>query len=208
MALSGLSDDSFIVELQSILCKGQDVIIVLSGRVSQQSKRAKELAATKEANDQLEMEVAQLKEEEAGDCKALAKAQKRIEATKEKLKPTKFERGALSSTLARHDRFFTQKGEEVSAYLSSSLGEVGTHVTPFEAAQNGNSEADFFTWLEAQLPAVPSIIEKSCKVTLLFGAEAALNLLERQDSEHVSDDSREGMSEVVQQAAQCIVAEY
>lgn len=72
---------------------------------------AKELAATKEANA-LEMEVARLKEAAAGDEKALAKARKRIKAAEENLKTTKFDRGVLSSTLARRDRLFIQKGGE------------------------------------------------------------------------------------------------
>lgn len=63
------------------------------------------------------------------------------------------------------------------------------------------------------------MIEKSCKFASRFSAEAALNLLERRECEHVGDladptvafvdqDSREGMSEAVQEAARRIVSEY
>lgn len=98
-ALSGLSNESLVAELQSVLHKVQDVVAVLSGRASQRSKTAKELADAKEANAQLEMEEARLKEAAARDKKALAKARRRIKAVEEKLKTTELERGALSSTL-------------------------------------------------------------------------------------------------------------
>lgn len=66
---------------------------------------------------------------------------------------------------------------------------------------------------------MPSIVEKSCKFGSLFNAEAALNLLERRDCEHVGDladsavtavgsDSCEDMNESVQQAARWVMAEY
>lgn len=179
----------------------------------------KELAATKEWNSQLKMEVAWLKEAAAGDKKALAKVQKKHEATEGRLKTAELKRGALSSTLAWRNQYFAQKGAEVSSFLSTLLGEVGAHVPPFEVMEDGNPEDSFFAWLEAQLPAVPSVNEKSYKFSLLLSAEAALNLMERRDCEHVGnmaepmivtvgEDSREVMSEAVERAAHRVVAEY
>lgn len=107
----------------------------------------RELAATKEANAQLELEIRQLKEAAAGDKEALSTLRRGLEATE-------LERGSLASTLACHNETFATKGVEISSLLSSSLGEVGVHVPPFEAARGADPETEFFEWLEAHLHAV------------------------------------------------------
>lgn len=85
--------------------------------------------------------------------------------------------------------------------------------------EDGNLEASFFELLESQLPALPSVIEKSCNFASLFSTEAALNLLEGCECEHVGDlanpmvvfvdqESHEGMSEAIQEVSRRIVLEY
>lgn len=114
----------------------------------------------------------------------------------------------MSSTLARRDRYFAKNGTDIISFLSTSFGEVGSHVLPFEVTEGGNPEASFFTCLEAQLPVVLSVIRKSCKYASLFSAEAALNLLEGCECQHFGDfadpaevsidqDCGDGMSEAV-----------
>lgn len=90
---------------------------------------------------------------------------------------------------------------------------------PFEVMEDGDPEACFFEWLEAQLPAVPSVINESYKSASLFSTVAALNLHEGRECEHVGDlanptvvpvdqDSRKEMSKVVQEAMRRIMLEY
>lgn len=136
-----------VVELQTALCRGQDVITVLSSRASRQLEAAEELAATKEANARLEAKVARLKEALASDKKALVEARKSVRVARakralaeEKLESAKLERGTLVSTLARRDHFFAQKGAEGSSFLSTSLAKVSAHVPPFEIMEDGNAE--------------------------------------------------------------------
>lgn len=111
------------------------------------------------------------------------------------------------------------RGRRVSSSLGASLGGVSAYVPPFEVVEDEYTEANFFAWLDASLPPVPSIVEKSCNFASLFNAEATLNLLEMRGCRHVGDladpsataigpDCREGTSEAVQQAARRVIADY
>lgn len=157
---------------------------MLSSRASRLAETAEELAASKDTNARLELEVKWLKEVAAGDKKTLAATRKRLEVAEDQ--------GAGGGLAV---------------------------IPPFEVTEEDNPKASFFEWLEAQLPAVPSIIEKSCKFASLFSTEAPLNLLEGHKCEHVGDladptvvsvnkDSSEGMSKVVQEPAWRVVSEY
>lgn len=177
-ALSSLSEEALVAELQTSLRKSQDVAVVLASRALRLSELTKEFAVAKEANSQLELEIKRLKEAASSDKEALATSQRGLEAAEQKLKTTELERGSLSSMFARHDRAFATKGPRISFLLSTSLEEVGAHVPPFEVVRGADLEARFFDWLEAQLPIVPSVVEKSCKYASLFTAEAVHNFLE------------------------------
>lgn len=95
---------------------------MLFGRASRLAKMTKELAAAKKANARLELEVKRLKEVVAGDKKTFAATRKRLKAAVEGLKTTKLERGSLSSTLTRRERYFMKKGADISSFLITSLG--------------------------------------------------------------------------------------
>lgn len=82
MSLSGLWNELLIAELQAALCKSQDVAVVLAGRTSE---TAKELAAGREANAELELEVRQLKETAPSDKEALATSRWGLEAAEQKV---------------------------------------------------------------------------------------------------------------------------
>lgn len=71
--------------------------------------------------------------------------------------------------------------------MGTSLARVGAYVPPIVDATHANLEVTFLDWLEAQHPAIPEVIEKSCKYVSLYSAEAALNLLEHGGCEHVDD---------------------
>lgn len=62
MALSSLSEEALVAELQLSLRWSQDVTAPLTARASQLSKMAKDFTAVEEANTHLELEVKGLKE--------------------------------------------------------------------------------------------------------------------------------------------------
>lgn len=183
------------------------------------------LTAVKEANARLLDDLAQMKGAVKGDKRAPIAAKEAVETShsaqlhaEKKMKIAKKEADNLSATFDHRVAFSTRKGAKTGPFLVKSLGSIGALVPPFKVAKGEEAERVFFNWLEAQLPALLEIIDRSCKFASLFNIEASLNLLEGRGCKHVGSlndadtvigsDSREGASEAVKQAARRILTEY
>lgn len=181
------------MELWGVFRQGQELSTALFGHLSRPTEVAAELAvAAKEA-----VKTSRSMQE---------RAEKKFMAAEEKAKD-------LSAIHDRREDFFAWKGARTSVSLVESIGSLFPLV-----ADGEDAERSYFRWLDAQLPSLTRVIEKTCKFVALFCIDVSLNLLERLGSRHVGSladastaigpDSCEGVSEVVKRVSRRILTNY